>query len=53
MLTFENMAAHDKAWPRSAPTRLEKIIQHPRYTDSEIVTNISNIFLRPTAYSQI
>ena len=25
----------------------------PGYTDAEIVANISNIFLRPTVYSQI
>jgi len=54
MLTFENMAAHDKAWAAfSADPDWRKLSNTPGYTDSEIVTNISNIFLRPTAYSQI
>jgi len=32
---------------------MEKVEQHTGYTDAEIVTNISSLFLRPTAYSQI
>ena len=54
MIAFENMAAHDKAWATfSADPDWRKLSNTPGYTDSEIVTNISNIFLRPTAYSQI
>ena len=54
MLTFENMAAHDKNWGAfGADPEWKKLSTTPGYTDPEIVTNISNVFLRPTAYSQI
>jgi hypothetical protein len=54
MLTFENMAAHDKNWGQFGPDpEWKKLSTTPGYTDAEIVTNISNVFLRPTAYSQI
>jgi hypothetical protein len=54
MLTFENMAAHDKNWGTfGSDPEWKKLSSTPGYTDPEIVTNISNLFLRPTAYSQI
>lgn len=54
MLVFENMAAHDKNWSTFATDpEWKKLSTTPGYTDPEIVTNISNVFLRPTAYSQI
>ncbi len=54
MLTFENMAAHDKLWGAfGADPEWKKMSTTPGYTDSEIVCNISNVFLRPTTYSQI
>ena len=54
MLTFENMAAHDKNWGAfGSDPEWKKLSSTPGYTDPEIVTNISNLFLRPTAYSQI
>ncbi|MBM3840394.1 MAG: NIPSNAP family containing protein [Verrucomicrobia bacterium] len=54
MLVFENMAARDKAWGTFvADPEWKKLSATPGYTDPEIVTNISNLFLRPTAYSQI
>jgi len=54
MLTFENMAAHDKNWAVFASDpEWKKLSSTPGYTDGEIVTNISNLFLRPAAYSQI
>ena len=31
----------------------KKLSSTPGYTDPEIVTNISNVFLRPAPYSQI
>lgn len=54
MLTFENMAAHDKNWGVFASDpEWKKLSSTPGYTDPEIVTNISNVFLRPAPYSQI
>ncbi len=54
MLTFENMAAREKNWGVFASDpEWKKMSSTPGFTDPEIVSNISNIFLRPTAYSQI
>jgi hypothetical protein len=54
MLVFENMAERDKNWGTfGSDPEWKKLSGTPGYTDPEIVTNISNIFLRPTAYSQI
>jgi hypothetical protein len=54
MLVYENMAAHDTQWSTfSADPEWRKISTTPGNTDPEIVQNISNMYLRPTAYSQI
>jgi hypothetical protein len=54
MLAFENQAAHDQGWGNfSADPEWKKLRAMPGYTDPEIVSNISNAFLRPAAYSQI
>lgn len=54
MLTFENMAAHDKNWSAFiGDPEWKKLSTTPGYTDPEIVSKISNVFLRPTGYSQI
>src|SRR5438105_4555820 len=54
MLVFDNMAAREKSWGAFASDpEWKKLSTTPGYTDVEIVTNISNVFLRPTAYSQI
>jgi len=54
MLTFENMTAHDKNWGQfGSDPEWKKLSTTPGYTDAEIVTNITNVFLRPTAYSQV
>lgn len=54
MLAFEDMAAHDRNWGRfGSDPEWHKLSTTPGYTDPEIVSNISNVFLRPTAYSQI
>lgn len=54
MLTFENMAAHDKNWGAfGSDPEWRKLSTTPGFTDAEIVCNISNVFLRPTGYSQI
>lgn len=54
MLTFENMAEREKNWAQFiADPEWKKLSTTPGYTNVEIVCNITNIFLRPTNYSQI
>jgi hypothetical protein len=54
MVVFENQAAHDKNWAAfSADPEWKKLRSMPGYEDAEIVSNITNVFLRPTSYSQI
>ena len=54
MLAFESMAAHDKNWGVfGGDPDWKKLSTTPGYTDAEIVSNISNFFLRPAPYSQI
>ncbi|MFO1498463.1 MAG: NIPSNAP family protein [Verrucomicrobiota bacterium] len=54
MLVFDNMAAHDQNWGTFvADPEWKKLSSTPGYTDPEIVSNISNLFLRPASYSQI
>jgi len=54
MLTFENMAAREKNWTAFiADPDWKKLSTTPGYTDPEIVSNISNVFLRPAPYSQV
>ena len=54
MLVFQNMAERDKNWGTFvADPEWKKLSTTPGYTDPEIVSNISNVFLRPTPYSQI
>jgi hypothetical protein len=54
MLAFENMAERDKNWGVFASDpEWKKLSSTAGYTDAEIVSNISNLFLRPTDYSQI
>jgi hypothetical protein len=54
MLVHENMAARDKSWNnfRNDPD-WKKLSQTPGFTDVEVVSNITDVFLRPAAYSQI
>jgi hypothetical protein len=54
MLTFADMAAREKAWAtfRADPDWL-KLKATPGYTDAEIMSNITDVLLRPAAYSQI
>jgi len=54
MLVYDDMAAHDANW-RAFVTHPEwkKLSTTPGYTDAEIVSNITNVFLRPTGYSQV
>ncbi|MGO8696096.1 MAG: NIPSNAP family protein [Limisphaerales bacterium] len=54
MLAFPNQEAHDKNWGSFiADPEWKTVSKTPGYTDPEIVSNISNVFLRPTPYSQI
>ena len=54
MLAFDDMAAHDKCWAAfGGDPEWKKLSSTPGYTDAEIVTNISNVFLKPMACSQI
>ena len=54
MLTYENMTAKDAAWSKfGGDPEWKKLSSTPGYTDPEIVSNISNVMLRPAAFSQI
>lgn len=54
MLAYEDMAAHDRQWSAfSADPEWKKLSTTPGFTDTEIVSNITNSYWRPTAYSQI
>lgn len=54
MLVYEDMAARDKYWSTFvALPEWRTLSTTPGYTDPEIVTSITNVFLRPAAYSQI
>jgi hypothetical protein len=54
MLVFDDLAARERNWGVFAndPEWL-KLRATPGYTDAEIVSNITSLVLRPTAYSQI
>lgn len=54
LLVHDNMAARDKSWDafRTDP-EWRKLAATPGFSDSEIVSNITTVFLRPAAYSQI
>jgi NIPSNAP len=54
ILTFPDLAARDAAWKRfrEDPEWL-KLRATPGYSDAEIMANISDFILTPTAYSQI
>lgn len=54
MLVYEDMATRDKQWAAfAADPDWRKLSSTPGFTDPEIVTSISNTYLRPTNYSQI
>jgi hypothetical protein len=54
MLVFDDMADRDKKWAAfGADEEWQKLRSKPEYADAEIVSNITNVLLRPTAYSQI
>lgn len=54
MLVFDDMAARDKNWATFVgDPEWKKLSTTPGYTNAEILTNITNVLLKPTAYSQI
>jgi hypothetical protein len=54
MLVHENMAAREKSWSAfGSDPDWRKLAQTPGYTDPDIVSNITTVFLRPAAYSQV
>lgn len=54
MLVHENMAAREKSWDafRTSPD-WKALAATPGYSDAEIVSNITTVYLRPAGYSQI
>jgi hypothetical protein len=54
MLVHENMAGREKSWSAfSGDPEWQKVRATPGYSDADIVSNITTVFLRPAAYSQI
>jgi len=54
MLTFPDLAAREKNFAAfRADPEWAKLKETPGYTDAEIVTDINNQILAPTAYSQV
>ena len=54
MLAFTGQADHDRGWSAfGGDPDWQKMRTQPGYTDAEVVSSITNVFLRPTGYSQI
>jgi hypothetical protein len=54
MLVHENMAGREKSWNAfRVDEGWKKLSSTPGYSDAEIVSNITTVFLRPASYSQI
>lgn len=54
LLVFDDLTARDRNWATFvADPEWKKLSTTPGYTNAEILTNITNVFLKPTAYSQI
>jgi hypothetical protein len=54
MLVFDDMATRDKNWGQfGGHPDWRKLSTTPGYTNAEILTNITSVFLRPTGYSQV
>jgi hypothetical protein len=54
MLVHENMGAREKSWGNfSADPEWRVISATPGYSDADLVSNITTVFLRPAGYSQI
>jgi hypothetical protein len=54
MLAFDDMRDHDARWSAfGQDPEFRALVSKPENSDAAIVSNITNMFLRPTAYSQI
>jgi hypothetical protein len=54
MLSYDDLTAHDKLWAAfGSDPEWKKLRVTPGLTDPEVVTNISNVILRPLAFSAI
>lgn len=54
MVSFENLAAREQLWSKfGADAEWKKLRATPGLADAEIVSNISNMILRPASNSQI
>jgi hypothetical protein len=54
MVCYDDMAGRDAAWKKFLDDPDWKRIRvKPGWTDAEIVSNITNTFLRPLAFSPI
>lgn len=54
MLVHENLAGREKSWAAfGGDPEWKKLRSTPGYSDAEIVSNITTVFLRPASYSQI
>jgi hypothetical protein len=54
MLTFDDMAEHDKNWRAfGADAEWRRIRTIPEYADAKIVSRITRTFLVPTSFSQL
>ncbi len=54
MLTYEDMAEHDKEWKAfGTDPEWKKLSTTPEYTDAKLVSHITATFLTPAPYSQI
>jgi NIPSNAP protein len=54
MLVHDDMAAREKSWNGfRTDAEWKKVSSTPGYSDAEIVSNITTLYLRPAAYSQI
>jgi hypothetical protein len=54
MLSYDDLTAHDKLWADfGSDPEWKKLRVTPGLTDPEVVTNISNVILRPLAFSAI
>jgi len=54
MLTWADLAARDRAWGAFiGDPEWKALAKKPGYTDPEILSNISNLLLRPSPFSQV
>ena len=54
MLVHDDMAGREKSWNAfRTDAEWKKVSSTPGYSDADIVTNITTLYLRPAAYSQV